>query len=70
MARCKRTLDFGFDPFENTQLGKALKIEPELCKWFALCDHPATSRQPHPILGEVPICNRCAAKLKAIEAKA
>lgn len=24
MARCKRTLDFGFDPFENTQLGKII----------------------------------------------
>lgn len=32
------------------------------CAWFALCDNTATALEPHPVLGPVPICNRCAAK--------
>lgn len=36
------------------------------CAWFALCENPATTTEPHPILGPVPICQRCAAKLKAL----
>ncbi|AYR01207.1 hypothetical protein SEA_SCARLETT_40 [Mycobacterium phage Scarlett] len=35
----------------------------QVCEWFALCDHEATSTEAHPILGEVPICDRCKAKL-------
>lgn len=31
----------------------------ELCHWFALCDHLATRTRPHPILGDVAICERC-----------
>lgn len=33
---------------------------PTTCQWFALCDNVATTTQAHPILGEVPICARCA----------
>lgn len=36
-----------------------------VCEWFALCDNTATTTQPHPILGPVPICDRCKAKVKA-----
>jgi hypothetical protein len=32
------------------------------CRWFALCDHDATGVIPHPVLGPVPACQRCAAK--------
>lgn len=32
------------------------------CAWFALCDHTATSLEPHPVLGPVPICDRCREK--------
>ena len=32
------------------------------CEWFTLCDREATHTQFHPILGEVPICDRCQAK--------
>jgi hypothetical protein len=32
-----------------------------MCEWFALCDRPATDTRPHPILGDVPVCDRCAA---------
>jgi hypothetical protein len=31
------------------------------CGWFAGCGRPATGTTPHPILGEVPTCDRCAA---------
>jgi hypothetical protein len=33
--------------------------EPTMCEWFALCENLATHTQSHPILGEVPICDRC-----------
>jgi hypothetical protein len=35
----------------------------QLCQWFALCDHEANGTMPHPVLGEVPICDRCRAKI-------
>jgi hypothetical protein len=40
--------------------------QPEVCQWFALCDHPATQTRKHPILGNVPICDRCEAKMTAL----
>jgi hypothetical protein len=40
-----------------------------VCKWFLLCDNLATTTRPHPILGAVPICARCAKKVATIEAK-
>ena len=33
----------------------------QLCEWFFLCKRPATGIESHPVLGEVPICARCAA---------
>jgi len=29
------------------------------CEWFALCDNVATGERKHPILGNVPVCDRC-----------
>src|SRR5262245_22634638 len=29
------------------------------CAWFAGCDRPATGTTPHPVLGDVPTCDRC-----------
>lgn len=40
----------------------------QLCEWFALCDHLATGTMPHPILGPVPICDRCRGKVDALKA--
>lgn len=36
------------------------------CEWFALCENVATATEPHPILGSIPICERCKAKLEAM----
>jgi hypothetical protein len=30
-----------------------------VCQWFAGCGRPATGTTPHPILGDVPTCDRC-----------
>lgn len=32
---------------------------PVACAWFAKCDHPANGLRDHPVLGQVPICQRC-----------
>jgi hypothetical protein len=34
------------------------------CAWFALCPNEATSTLAHPILGQVPICDRCKTKVR------
>lgn len=31
-----------------------------LCAWFALCTREAVTTVPHPVLGDVPCCQRCA----------
>ena len=30
-----------------------------MCEWFLRCTNEATHLEPHPILGEVPACDRC-----------
>lgn len=32
---------------------------PTLCKWYLNCKNVATTTAPHPILGDVPCCDRC-----------
>lgn len=39
-----------------------------MCEWFLLCKNEAVTTEPHPILGDVPICQRCADKVKRIAA--
>lgn len=36
------------------------------CEWFALCTNDATKMRKHPILGNVPICDRCDAKVEKL----
>lgn len=35
------------------------------CQWFALCANETTTALPHPILGPVPCCERCARQVGA-----
>lgn len=47
--------------------GRKIDVAPApLCEWFALCTNVATGYEPHPILGEVPICDRCREKIERI----
>lgn len=39
---------------------------PLRCEWFLLCENDATTTRPHPVLGAVPICARCNAKIEAL----
>src|ERR1044072_1896475 len=43
-----------------------LVVEIVLCEWFAQCLNDATGTEPHPILGDVPICDRCRTKNEAL----
>lgn len=36
------------------------------CQWWALCGREAEFRMPHPVLGEVPICGSCKAKVERL----
>lgn len=47
----------------KSPMRRIAEAKPEnACQWFLLCDNPATTTMPHPTLGNVPICARCAAK--------
>jgi hypothetical protein len=54
LARITRRVDAA-----KTKADAARQRELATCEWFYLCGRPATSLMPHPILGEVPICDRC-----------
>jgi len=30
-----------------------------MCEWYLLCENEAATLEEHPILGPVPICQRC-----------
>ena len=38
----------------------------EACRWYALCDNAADGYVEHPILGDVPTCERCASRHELI----
>jgi hypothetical protein len=35
-----------------------------VCAWFAGCDNISTGAMAHPIIGDVPICDRCRARVE------
>lgn len=37
------------------------------CHWFAKCPNPANGLRDHPILGQVPICQRCDDRVEAMQ---
>lgn len=39
------------------------------CRWFLKCEEVAVTTRSHPILGQVPICQRCNDKMGRIEAE-
>lgn len=44
----------------QTMHGQMPLDDPLLCQWFALCQRHETATEPHPVLGDVPICDECA----------
>ncbi len=47
--------------------GPKMDAETMTCEWFALCTNEATGMYEHPILGAVPICQRCADKVDKLK---
>jgi len=46
---------------ENNSPAGSTDIAP-MCEWYALCDHTAIGTVNHPVIGDVPVCQRCADK--------
>lgn len=44
----------------------SLRVTPRECEWFAGCDNDATTTRSHPVLGPVPICERCQSKIESL----
>ena len=52
-----------------TGMGYPAQGHDQECAWWAGCHNDATTTEPHPVLGDVPICDRCAARLRKMDEK-
>lgn len=52
---CERDLIHDFETFRVS----------DSCEWFALCENTPTGSTSHPVLGDVPTCDRCASFVEA-----
>lgn len=53
----------------STSNGHGPEVPGQLCQWYATCSNPATTELEHPVLGKVPICERCQKLVAKIEAE-
>lgn len=53
--------DRQYQPEASVLYAEQLQRDLGECRWFARCGRPATGTTPHPVLGDVPTCDRCAA---------
>jgi hypothetical protein len=44
--------------------GHGAEPASQFCQWFATCTNLATTERDHPVLGKVPICDRCEQLIK------
>lgn len=67
MAAQKATAETLYE-VDGAAMTQAAAIEAGglICEWFALCENVAVTAEAHPILGSVPICERCKAKVDAL----
>jgi hypothetical protein len=49
--------EYNVECSEPTDVHDVIPGEP--CRWFAHCTLPATHMELHPIIGQVPACDRC-----------
>jgi len=62
-AECRATLRQDDTPMTTTTQENTHMSFTPTCAWFALCDRPADGLRSHPVLGSVPICDRCAVRV-------
>jgi hypothetical protein len=59
--------DFDYGPqFGEEEDPQFTEDTREICRYFALCDHWAVGTVKNPVLGEVPVCQRCLDKMNRI----
>ncbi len=46
---------------------KKFKKADDACRWFLMCTNKAEHMEPHPILGQVPICTSCKEKMDRLK---
>lgn len=55
-----RRFDDDTQKIEYVEPDAPVHVYVATCEWFALCENAATHDEPHPVLGGVPCCDRCA----------